>query len=68
MSNCQTCLWWGAEVRRDLMDYFAGMRLCNCPKPGMSGVDHVPAPRIFHPVAVATNPDFGCIHHEAKDD
>jgi hypothetical protein len=64
--TCKTCRWWGKEVANDAMEFFVGMRQCECPNtPAMLGIDHDRMEDV-QSGEVATDPDFGCIHHEEQ--
>lgn len=64
--NCNSCKWWGTSVR-----FQKHLRFCNHPKlnefnscyDGFSVEDEEP----YAVGKFCTGPEFGCVHHEPKD-
>jgi hypothetical protein len=67
-NTCKTCKWWGEIQKRygDGSEYAA----CECPKLDhrYGGNDPDGAVDAEEYGGIFTGPDFGCIHHEPKDD
>ncbi len=66
---CKTCKWWGSEHPREYYDMSHNNHLvCECPRNyeaySDSGACGVGFPE---PNQIDTGPDFGCVHHEAKE-